>query len=284
MQTVRISRKGVPAPATTRRSAVAWTARLAAGAALMLALAGPSWVQPAAAQDNTDTITLGTQGGAQLTVSPGHADAVSTVAEAHASPGHAETIAAAARAVADCVDGAMTQGAAALAVAHPDEGALTQSALTEISASNQSDGSGGQGAYDASQDGGSGGNQGATYDSGSGDAYGTTGSDMSYGSNDGGGKPIRKIVENKCHQEKKQPPKEVPAAPEAPPVEEAPPAPPVEQLPVTGSGAPLSLPLACLLAIASAAAALGAVVTRSRGGSLPFMGTTLIAELMPERD
>src|SRR4029079_1931197 len=49
MQTVRISRKGVPAPATTRRSAVAWTARLAACAALMLALAGPSWAQPAAA-------------------------------------------------------------------------------------------------------------------------------------------------------------------------------------------------------------------------------------------
>jgi hypothetical protein len=229
-------------------------------------------VQPAAAQDNSDTITLGTQGGAQLTVSPGHADAVSTVAEAHASPGHAETIAAAARAVADCVDGAMTQGAAALAVAHPDEGALTHSALTEISASNQSDGSGGQNAADASQDG--------SYNSG-----GTTGSDLSYGSNDdGGSKPIRKIVENKCHQEKKQPPKEVPAAPEAPPVEEAPPAPPVEQLPVTGSGTPLSLPLASLLAIAAAAAALGAVVTRNRGGSLPLAGTALIAELISERD
>ena len=70
----------------------------------------------------------------------------------------------------------------------------------------------------------------------------------------------------------------------APPVEEAPPAPPVEQLPVTGSGTPLSLPLASLLAIAAAAAALGAVVTRNRGGSLPLAGTTLIAELISERD
>ncbi len=111
-----------------------------------------------------------TAGGSTLTVSPGNADAVSAVAEAHASPGHAETIAAAARAVADCEDGALAEGAAALAVAHPDEGAATETWLTATEAKNNND-------------------------------------------NDS---PIRKVVENKCHQEKeekKAPPKEEAPAP-----------------------------------------------------------------------
>ena len=87
--------------------------------------------------DDPDAITLSAgNGGATLTVSPGHASAVSAVAEAHAGPGCAETIGAAARAVADCEDGALTEGAAALAVAHPDEGAATESAVNEISAKN----------------------------------------------------------------------------------------------------------------------------------------------------
>ena len=104
--------------ATTRPAMVTW-AKIACGAALTAALLGTGSVQPAAAQDD-DTIVL-TAGGSTLTVSPGHADAVSAVAEAHASPGHAETIAAGARAVADCEDGALAEGSLALAVAHPDE-------------------------------------------------------------------------------------------------------------------------------------------------------------------
>jgi hypothetical protein len=87
--------------------------------------------------DDPDAITLSAgTGGAKLVVSPGHASAISAVAEAHAGPGCAETIGAAARAVADCEDGALTEGAAALAVAHPDEGAATESAVNTITAKN----------------------------------------------------------------------------------------------------------------------------------------------------
>jgi len=90
-----------------------------------------------ASADDPDAITLSAgNGGATLIVSPGHASAISAVAEAHAGPGCAETIGAAARAVADCEDGALTEGAAALAVAHPDEGAATESAVNTITAKN----------------------------------------------------------------------------------------------------------------------------------------------------
>ena len=122
---------------TTRRAMVSWT-KIACGTAQTVALLGTGLAQPVAAQDD-DTIVL-TAGGATLTVSPGHADAVSAVAEAHASPGHAETIGAAARAVADCEDGALAEGAAALAVAHPDEGAATETWLTGTEAKNNDDG------------------------------------------------------------------------------------------------------------------------------------------------
>src|SRR5919107_3482795 len=124
MHEMRISQRG--RGAATTRAKVTW-AKIACGAALTAALLGIGPVQSVAAQDD-DTIVL-TAGGSTLTVSPGHADAVSAVAEAHASPGHAETIAAGARAVADCEDGALAEGSAALAVAHPDEGALTEASL-----------------------------------------------------------------------------------------------------------------------------------------------------------
>lgn len=137
MDTVRTSRQGGPAPTVPFRAMAIRAAKLACGAALLVALSGIGTAQPAAAQDD-DTIVL-TAGGSTLTVSPGNASAVSAVAEAHASPGHAETIAAAARAVADCEDGALAEGAAALAVAHPDEGAATQSAVSEIVAKNNKD-------------------------------------------------------------------------------------------------------------------------------------------------
>jgi hypothetical protein len=76
--------------------------------------------------------------------------------------------------------------------------------------------------------------------------------------------PVRKVVENKCHQdqeEKKAPPKK-----EAPPKEEAPApeAPPVAELPATGIGIAGAAGLSSLFAAASAAAALGSVTLRGR--------------------
>ena len=211
---MRIGQRGRGA-VMTRRAMVTWT-KIACGAALTAALLGSGLVQPVAAQDD-DTIVL-TAGGSTLTVSPGHADAVSAVAEAHASPGHAETIAAAARAVADWEDGALAEGAAALAVAHPDEGAATETWLTSTEAKNNKDNA----------------------------------------------EPVRKVVENKCHQdqeEKKAPPKK-----EAPPKEEAPApeAPPVAELPATGIGIAGVAGLSSLFAAASAAATLGSVALRGR--------------------
>src|SRR5829696_6288083 len=214
MHEMRIGQRGRGA-VMTRRAMVTWT-KIACGVALTAALLGTGLVQSVAAQDD-DTIVL-TAGGSTLTVSPGHADAVSAVAEAHASPGHAETIGAAARAVADCEDGALAEGAAALAVAHPDEGALTETWLTATEAKNNRD-------------------------------------------NDS---PIRKVVENKCHQEKeekKAPPKEEAPAPEEAPVPEAA---PVEELPSTGIGMAGMAGLSSLFAAASAAAALGSVALRGR--------------------
>jgi hypothetical protein len=215
MQEMRIGQRGRGA-VMTRRAVVTWT-KIACGAALTAALLGTGLVQSVAAQDD-DTIVL-TAGGSTLTVSPGHADAVSAVAEAHASPGHAETIGAAARAVADCEDGALAEGAAALAVAHPDEGAATETWLTSTEAKNNKDNA----------------------------------------------EPIRKVVENKCHQdkeEKKAPPKKE----EAPPKEEAPApeAPEIAELPETGIGIAGAAGLSSLFAAASAAATLGSVALRGR--------------------
>jgi hypothetical protein len=218
MHEMKISQRG-RGVATTRRAMVTW-AKIACGAALTAALLGTGSVQPAAAQDD-DTIVL-TAGGSTLTVSPGHADAVSAVAEAHASPGHAETIAAGARAVADCEDGALAEGSLALAVAHPDEGAATETWLTSTEAKNNND-------------------------------------------NDS---PVRKVVENKCHQEKeeKAPPVKEAPVPEAAPAPAPAPAPevvPVE-LPSTGVGLAGAAGLSSLFAAASAAAALGSMALRGR--------------------
>ena len=218
MHEMRISQRG--RGAATTRAMVTW-AKIACGAALTAALLGIGPVQSVAAQDD-DTIVL-TAGGSTLTVSPGHADAVSAVAEAHASPGHAETIAAGARAVADCEDGALAEGSLALAVAHPDEGAATETWLTSTEAKNNND-------------------------------------------NDS---PVRKVVENRCHQEKeeKAPPVKEAPVPEAAPVPVAPPevveVVPVE-LPNTGVGLAGAAGLSSLFAAASAAAALGSMALRGR--------------------
>ncbi len=199
-------------------------ARIAFGAALTAALVGFSGLQPVAAQDDGDDTIVLTAGGSTLTVSPGHADAVSAIAEAHASPGHAETIGAAARAVADCEDGALAEGAAALAVAHPDEGAMTQSSAREMVATIQ-------GEVEAAI----------------------------RGEGDSDDSPIRTVVEHKCHVDKEE--KKAPPAPDAPaPAPEV----VVVQVPDTGIGMAGSMGLSSLFAAASAAAALGAVSLRGR--------------------
>ncbi len=200
--------------------------KVALGIALTAALVGFGGLQPAAAQDD-DTIVL-TAGGSTLTVSPGHADAVSAIAEAHASPGHAETIGAAARAVADCEDGALAEGAAALAVAHPDEGAMTQSSAREMVATIQ-------GEVRASLN----------------------------GEDDGDDGLIRTVVENRCGEDKEE--KKAPPVYEAP-APDAAPEPVVVQVPDTGVGMAGAAGLSSLFAAASAAAALGAVTFRGRRG------------------
>lgn len=124
MQPVQGSSRGNPAPASKRRGMATRIVRLAGGAALTVGLLSLGGLQPVAAQDD-DTIVL-TAGGSTLTVTPGTADAVSAVAEAHAGPGYAETIAAGARAIAISDCGAMTEASAARAIARPDEGALTE--------------------------------------------------------------------------------------------------------------------------------------------------------------
>jgi hypothetical protein len=235
MHEMRIGQRGRRA-VTPPRAMVTWT-KIACGAALTAALLGTGLVQSVAAQDD-DTIVL-TAGGSTLTVSPGNADAVSAVAEAHASPGHAETIAAGARAVADCEDGALAEGAAALAVAHPDEGALTEASIPGADAATATD----------------------TLVSGAEDlATGTVVTTAEAKNNNDSDAPIRKVVENKCHQEKeekKAPPKEEAPAP-------APEAAPVQELPSTGVGMAGITGLSSLFAAASAAAAFGAFALRGR--------------------
>lgn len=231
MQPVQGISRGNPAPASKRRGMATRLVRLAGGAALTASLLGLGGLQPAAAQDD-DTIVL-TAGGSTLTVSPGYADAVSAVAEAHASPGHAETIAAAARAVADCEDGALAEGAAALAVAHPDEGAMVEAGTVttmtpdemaaEIMAKN-----------DALQ--------------------------MIADSNRDDDSPIRKDVEDKCGKEERkiEPPAKEEPAPEAPEEVVV-----VVETPSTGSGSGMTA-LSSLFGAAAAAAAFGAVALRTR--------------------
>jgi hypothetical protein len=125
-----------PSPSlTTRRAVVCWTAKLAAGA-LVAAIPASRLAQTARADD--DVVIL-TAAGAQVSASPGSAAARSAVAEAVASRGAARVQAAAALAEADSDEGAIAQGAAAVAVAVPDQGATAQSASAVASASSQDD-------------------------------------------------------------------------------------------------------------------------------------------------
>jgi hypothetical protein len=130
----------IPAPSqTTRRAVVCLTAKLAAGA-LVAAIPASRLVQTARADDDTDgDVVILSAAGAQVSASPGSAAARSAVAEAVASRGAARVQAAAALAEADSDEGAIAQGAAAVAVADPDQGATAQSASAVASASSQDD-------------------------------------------------------------------------------------------------------------------------------------------------
>ncbi len=126
----------IPVPArTTRRAVVGWTAKLAAGA-LAAAIPAGHLVQTARAQD--DEVIL-IAGGAQVSARPGSATARGAAAEAVAARGSARVQAAAALAEADSEQGAITQGAAASALAVPGQGATAQSASAVASASSQDD-------------------------------------------------------------------------------------------------------------------------------------------------
>jgi hypothetical protein len=126
----------IPVPAkTTRREVVSWTARLAAGA-LAAAIPAGHLVQTARAED--DEVIL-IAGGAQVSARPGSATARGAAAEAVAARGAARVQAAAALAEAGGEQGAIAQGAAASAVAVPGQGATAQSASAVASASSQDD-------------------------------------------------------------------------------------------------------------------------------------------------
>jgi hypothetical protein len=129
----------VPTPSlTTRRAVICWTAKLAAGA-LAAAIPAGRFAQTALADDDADDVVILTAAGAQVSASPGSAVARSAAAEAAASRGAARVQAAAALAEADSDEGAIAQGAAAVAVALPDQGATAQSASAVASASSHDD-------------------------------------------------------------------------------------------------------------------------------------------------
>lgn len=277
MQSVPMSPRGRRAPAK-RRTVTALTAKLVTGAALVALLSG-GLVLPAAAQDD-DTIVL-TAGGSTLTVSPGHADAVSAVAEAHAEPGFAETIAAGARAVADSDCGAFTEASAASAVAIPDAGAATEAEGGAV----LSDGLGvGDDAVDESlavSDPGAFAEQLTAEILAENEALqlieGDEGDDGAFepvraeakNQKDGREVSIRK-VEECIEKDKETPDYEEPVYEE--PVYEVP---VVYEVPSTGTGPSAATSLASLLGAASVAAAFGAVALRKRDEDDQVVGVTL---------
>jgi hypothetical protein len=276
MQSVPMSPRGRRAPAK-RRTVTALTAKLVTGAALVALLAS-GLVQPAAAQDD-DTIVL-TAGGSTLTVSPGHADAVSAVAEAHAEPGFAETIAAGARAVADSDCGAFTEASAASAVAIPDAGAATEAEGGAV----LSDGLGvGDDAVDESlavSDPGAFAEQLTAEILAENEALQLIEGDEG---DDGASDPVRAEAKNqkdgrevsiRAVEECIEKDKETPDFEE--PVYEVPAeVPVVVEVPSTGTGPSAATSLASLLGAASVAAALGAVALRKRDEDDQVVGVTL---------
>jgi hypothetical protein len=126
----------IPVPSkTTRRTVFGWTAKFAAGA--LAAVIPTGYAMQTARADDDEVILIA--GGAQVSARPGSATARSSAAEAVATRGAARVQAAAALAEADSDEGAITQGAAASTVAIPDQGATAQSASAVASASSEDD-------------------------------------------------------------------------------------------------------------------------------------------------
>jgi hypothetical protein len=126
----------IPVPSqVNRRALVGWAAKVATGT-LTATIPGGRFVQEALADDD-DVVILSAASGTQVSASPGSAIARSAAAEAAAARGMARVQAAAALAEADSDDGAIAQGAAAVAAADPDQGAIAQSAAAVASASSQ---------------------------------------------------------------------------------------------------------------------------------------------------
>jgi hypothetical protein len=129
----------IPTPSQpTRRAVIRWTAKLAASSLVATIPAG-HFVLTARADDDDDIVILTAASGAQVSASPGSATARSTAAEAVAARGAARVQAAAALAEADSDHAAIAQGAAAVAAADPDQGAIAQSASAVAEASSQGD-------------------------------------------------------------------------------------------------------------------------------------------------
>src|SRR5215208_2487074 len=246
----------VPAPSqTTRRAAISWTAKLAAGA-LVAAIPVGRLAQTARADDDADgDVVILKAAGAQVSASPGSATARSAAAEAVASRGAARVQAAAALAEADSDEGAIAQGAAAVAAASPDQGAIAQSASAVASASSlnnvvETPQAAPRMVAPAASGGGGGGEGGRSRGGGAGSRAGGGGGRRARGGGGGGsdrvrggGRTARAGVGGERVRRREQ----------------------AASLPSAGVGHLDSGSLPSLFTIASAVAALGAVVFRDRG-------------------
>ena len=239
----------------TRRAVVCWTTKLAAGA-LAAAVPVGRLAQTALADDDADgDVVILKAAGAQVSASPGSAMARSTAAEAVASRGAARVQAAAALAKADSDEGAVAQGAAAVAAAAPDQGAIAQSASAVASASSQNNvvetpQEAPRVVAPAASGGGGGGEGGRSRGGGTGGRAGGGGGRRARGGGGGGGDRVRGggrtaragVGGERVRRRER-----------------------AASLPSAGVGHLDSSSLPSLFTIASAAAALGAVLFRDRG-------------------
>jgi hypothetical protein len=219
---------------------------MAGGVVLTATLLATALAQPAAAQDYSDgtqvdtgaTQDLGSDGqsadefAASCGASADDPDAITLSAgnggaTLTVSPGHASAVSAVAEAHAGpgCAE---TIGAAARAVADCEDGALTEGAAA-LAVAHPDEGAATESAVNTI---------------------------TAKNNKKAGG--VRKSIENNCHKEE---PKKIEKAP--PPPEEEAPVPEVVEVPVTGSG-PAGNGVSALFAVASVAAAAGALALRRR--------------------
>lgn len=163
----------------------------------------------------------------ELTAAPGAASARGAAAEAVAAQGAARADAAAALAEARSGEGAIAMGAAAASAAEPDQGALARGAMASTSASNQTDG------FAASDRGGGG--KAPAY------SFARRG-----GGGRGGGRRVRGVGGAGGRRRQRHR---------------------VDRLPATGTSGVRHAPPAAILGLASAAAALGALLLRQSSDS-----------------